>query len=122
MNGNFFKNPTFPTLNEEEIQEMYPYESGYEAGGTDALNMQQSYIENILRHNKGKVVKVYSSYPDSEDCRDKVFEGVIEQAGRDHIVLRDTKNGKWYLILMIYLNYVEFEEAIDYTEVSPYAK
>jgi len=118
MNGNYFKNPTFPSMENDNFE----YEEGYSAGEVDTMNMQQSYIENILRHNKGKLVKAYASYPDSESCRDKVFEGIIEQAGRDHLILRCPSDGKWYLILMIYLNYVEFDEAIDYTEVSPYAK
>ena len=117
MNGNFYQNPTFPTVDNN-----FSYESGYEAGGNEAASDQQSYIENILRHNKGKKVKVYVSYPDSENCRDKVFDGILEQAGRDHIILRDPSNGNWYMILMIYLNYVEFCEPIAYTEVSPYAK
>ena len=45
--------------------------------------MQQSYIENILRNNKGKKVRIYTSFPDSNEWKDKVFEGTIEQAGRD---------------------------------------
>ena len=88
MNGNFFQNPTFPTVNND-------YENGYQAGGNEFLNDQQSYIENILRHNKGKKVKIYVSYPDSENCRDKVFDGILEQAGRDNIrinIHRSIKN------------------------------
>ena len=67
-----------------------------------------------MYNDKGKKVKIYTSFPDSNEWKDKVFEGTVEQAGRDHIVLRDTKDGRWYLILMIYLDYVEFEEKINY--------
>ena len=79
------------------------------------LPLEQSYIENILRLNKGKKVKAYVSYPDSIDWKDSVYTGIIEQAGRDHLIISDPTTGKWYLILMIYLNYVEFEEKINYS-------
>lgn len=114
MNGNFYQNPTFPTI--DNMTSDNSFESGYQAGQLANISMQQSYIENILRHNKGKKVKVYVSFPDSTEWRDKIFEGTIEQAGRDHLIIRDPKNDHWYLILMIYLNYVEFDERIAYTD------
>ena len=78
------------------------------------MPLEQSYIENLLRLNKGKKVKVLMSFSDSVNHRDKVFEGIIRSAGRDHIVLEDTENNKWYMLLMIYLDYVEFNENIIY--------
>lgn len=116
MNGNFYKNPKFPTLDTNKTSDDNSYESGYQAGQLAEVSMQQSYIENILRHNKGKKVKAYVSFPDSEEWKDKVFEGTIEQAGRDHLIIRDPRDGHWYLILMIYLDYVEFDEKIAYTD------
>ena len=73
-------------------------------------------FENILRQNKGKKAKAYFSFTDSNAWRDKVFEGVIEEAGKDHLVMSDPSTGKWELILLIYLNYVEFDEAINYNK------
>lgn len=118
MNGNFYQNPTFPTLDNSMNNNSndFQFEEGYQAGQIADVPMQQSYIENILRHNKGKKVKAYVSFPDSQDWKDKIFEGTIEQAGRDHLIIRDPKNGHWYLILMIYLDYVEFDEQIEYSE------
>ncbi len=78
------------------------------------IDEEQSYIENILRLNKGKLGKFYMSFSDSVDWRDKVFTGIIEQSGRDHIIISDPSTGKWYLLLIIYLDYVEFEEKINY--------
>ena len=104
MNGSYYKNSDF-----------IPY-SSYEPvnakDDNDELPMEQSYIENILRNNKGKKAKVYMSFPDSVNWRDKEFTGIIEQAGRDHVILSDPTTGKWYLLLMIYLDYVEFDEKI----------
>ena len=73
---------------------------------------EQSYIENILRLNKGKKVEIYASYPDSSEWRNMVFKGIIEQSGRDHIILSNPQSGEWYLILLIYVNYIKFDENI----------
>ena len=79
------------------------------------LALEQSYIENILRLNKGKLATFYRSFPDSVEWRDKTFTGIIEADGRDHIIVSDPKTGRWYLLLMIYLNYVDFDEKINYS-------
>ena len=82
--------------------------------GNNDLPMEQSYVENILRLNKGKIASFYMSYPDSNEWRDKILTGRVEQAARDHVVVFDPKNGKWYLLLSIYLNYIVFDEEINY--------
>ena len=51
---------------------------------TQMLSIEQSYIENILRLNKGKLATFYFSYPDSVEWRDKKYTGIFEAAGRDH--------------------------------------
>lgn len=76
---------------------------------------EQSYIENILRLNKGKKVEIYASYPDSSQWQNKVFKGIVEQSGRDHIILSDPNTGNWYLILIIYVNFIKFDEKIAYS-------
>ena len=108
MNGTDDQNPTFPTAATNN------YTDNIVPVGTE-LTMEQSYIENILRLNRGKKVKAYVSYPDSLDWKDSIYNGIIEQAGRDHLIISNPETGKWYLILMIYLNFVEFEEKINYS-------
>lgn len=75
---------------------------------------EQSYIENILRLNKGKVGTFYFTYTDSNEWRDRVYKGVIEAAGRDHLIISDPKTGKRYLFQMIYFDWAEFDEEIAY--------
>ncbi|MFQ9923074.1 MAG: spore coat protein GerQ [Beduini sp.] len=75
---------------------------------------EQSYIENILRLNKGKVGTFYFTYTDSNEWRDRVYKGVIEAAGRDHLIISDPKTGKRYLFQMIYFVWAEFDEEIQY--------
>jgi spore germination protein Q len=92
------------------------------AGNTPVPNMtsdmplEQSYIENILRLNKGKNVRVHMTFPDSNEFRDREFTGIVEQSGRDHIILRDPKTGTWELLLMIYVDFITFDEKINYSE------
>lgn len=78
------------------------------------LPMEQSYIENILRLNKGKKVTIHMTFPDSEQFKDREFTGIIEQSGRDHIILSDPNTGKWFLLLMLYVDFITFDEQINY--------
>lgn len=80
------------------------------------ITNEQSYIENILRLNRGKKVTIYQSFCDSSEWKDTKFDGIIEQSGRDHIILSDPNTGKWYLLLMIYVNYIKFDENINITD------
>jgi spore germination protein Q len=78
------------------------------------LPLEQSYIENILRLNKGKIATVYMTFENNKDWNAKVFKGRIEAAGRDHIILSDPQTGMRYLLLMVYLDYVTFDEELEY--------
>ncbi|WP_407690660.1 spore coat protein GerQ [Salinibacillus xinjiangensis] len=75
---------------------------------------EESYIENILRLNRGKMATVYMTFENNTQWNAKVFKGIIEAAGRDHIVLSDPQTGRRYLLLMIYLDYVTFDEELEY--------
>ncbi len=131
MNSNYYSNPTYPNLNTSGFQATamggaasMPSSNTNNTSNNglatmqatnNMLAMEQSYIENILRLNKGKLATFYMSFPDSVEWRDKTFTGIIEAAGRDHIIVSDPKTGRWYLLLMIYLNYVDFDEKINYS-------
>lgn len=95
----------YPAYNNEHRQQ--PNQPSDIAG---MLPMEQSYIENILRLNRGKHVKVYMTIENNT----KAFEGVIEAAGRDHLILSDPETGQRYLLLMVYLDYIVFDEKINY--------
>ncbi|MBB6453895.1 spore germination protein Q [Salirhabdus euzebyi] len=75
---------------------------------------EESYIENILRLNRGKKATVYMTFENNTQWNAKVFKGILEAAGRDHIVISDPQTGKRYLLLMIYLDYVTFDEELQY--------
>ncbi|MBU5267943.1 spore coat protein GerQ [Virgibacillus proomii] len=100
-------------------QAQTPPVSGSTIQGQAILPDQESYIENILRLNRGKEATVYMTFENNEQWNAKVFRGIIEAAGRDHIVISDPQTGKRYLLLMIYLDYIVFDEELTYAY--PYA-
>ena len=111
MNNSYF-NPAIPNNN---LGNLTPeFGSNFTQSELSELPMEQSYVENILRMNKGKVASFYMTFPDSNEWRDRVFTGVVEQAARDHVVISDPKTGKWYLLLSIYLDFIVFDEDINY--------
>ncbi len=79
-------------------------------------NDEQSYIENILRLNRGKNVEIYMSFADSIEWKDRIFRGIIEQSGKDHVIISDPNTGNWYLLLLIYINFIKFDENINTSE------
>lgn len=117
MNNGYYQNPVFPGTslnggNTVPNQQSVPsYEQSQK--GFDVVE-EQSYIENIIRINRGKMAKFHVTIPGSVEWQDRVFTGVIEQAGRDHVIVSNPNTGEWYLILIIYLDFVTFDEPIDY--------
>lgn len=111
---NYYFPQTSPAFYPNQTYRQMPQQS--EQGHTiqGMLPIERSYIENILRLNRGKHVSVYMTFDGSREWNSKVFKGVIEAAGRDHIILSDPESGKRYLLLMIYLNYVVFDDEINY--------
>lgn len=118
MNNGYYQNPVFPGngLNANTVpnQQSVPSYEQTQKNMIDNTQEEQSYIENIIRINKGKMAKFHVTVPGSIEWQDRVFTGIIEQAGRDHIIISNPNTGEWYLILMIYLDFVTFEEPINY--------
>ncbi len=127
MNTNYYANPIYPNINNNGFDVTkskgiisMPNNNMNNTLSVNSTNNaiafeEQSYVENILRLNKGKLATFYFSYPDSVEWRDRTYTGIIEAAGRDHIIISEPDSGRRYLLLNIYLNYVEFNEKIDYS-------
>lgn len=75
---------------------------------------ERSYIENILRLNLGKVATIYMTFENNSEWNAKIFKGRLEAAGRDHIIISDTSTGMRYLLLMVNLDYITFDEELNY--------
>ena len=82
---------------------------------------EESFIENILRFNHGKIGTFYFTYQGNNKWNAMVYRGRVETAGRDHIIISDPSSGKRYLLLMSNLDWVEFGEQINYPQsaISP---
>lgn len=107
LNQGFYQQPVYPQF--IYADQLNPQMDSYDY----SLSRQQSYIENILRLNLGKVATVYMNFEDSQ-WGSKVFKGVLQAAGKDHIILKDVASETRYLLLTIYLCYVTFDEKIEY--------
>jgi spore germination protein Q len=75
---------------------------------------EQTYVENILRMNRGKIATVYTTNENNPEWAAKVFTGRVENAARDHVVLSDPQTGKRYIIFMVNIDYITFDEELQY--------
>lgn len=94
--------PAFPT---------FPVAPGFP--GTPMV-MEESLIENVLRLNLGKMATIYMTFENNPEWTAKVFRGRLEAAAKDHIIISDPQTGKRYLLLMVNLDYIEFDEPLRY--------
>lgn len=106
--------PTYPTQPTTPTIPMpsQPTEPGIDVPGI--LPYEQSYIENILRLNLGKIATIYMTFENNTQWNAKVFKGRLEAAGRDHIIISDPQTGMRYLLQMLNLDYITFDEELNY--------
>ncbi len=107
-------NNAYPNINVPGYQgTMPPYQNIQPTNpNTNAINMSpDEYAENLLKRNAGKYAEFYMSYSDSNQWKDRIFRGTIEDSGRDYAVLKQ-EDGSYVLLWTIYLDYVIFPERI----------
>ncbi len=64
-------------------------------------------LESLLKMNKGKLIKVFLN--DSKE-----FEGILENTGLNYIILSNSNDGKWYIILNNVINFISSLEQINH--------
>jgi spore germination protein Q len=64
--------------------------------------------------NLGKMATLYMTYENNSEWNAKIFKGNLEAAGRDHIIISDPSTGMRYLLLMVNLDYITFNEPLQY--------
>ena len=116
INGSYYTSGAFPGtgLSGNTVPNQQSVPSYQDSQNNGDFDQEQSYIENILRLNKGKMAKFHITVPGSKEWQDRVFQGIIETAGKDHLIVSNPDTGEWYLILLIYLDFVTFMEPINY--------
>jgi len=73
----------------------------------------EEYAESLLKLNVGKYAEFYMSFSDSNQWRDRIFRGIIEDSGRDYAVLKQD-DGSYVILWLIYLDYVIFPDQIKH--------
>lgn len=84
---------------------------------TSKLNMaainkiggRNTFVETILRNSIGKKAIFYFSYPDSDKWHDVIYEGTVLLIGEDYLIIADETTKKIEVLLMLYLNWVEYD-------------
>lgn len=77
---------------------------------------EELYLENILKLNKGKMVKINITIPGSIEWQDQTFEGILEFSGKDNIIISNPNTGQWNIIPMVYLDFITLEEPVKYNK------
>lgn len=78
---------------------------------------EDTFVNTVLRNTIGRRAQLYFSYPDSDKWRDIVYDGIIELIGEDYIIISEPTTKKVQVLLMLYLEWVEYE--ILPTDVRP---
>ncbi len=123
FNQGFYQQPMYPQYvyadNPYAYMNAYMNQQNQSSSPWQERIPEQSFVENILRMNIGKVATVYMNFEGSQ-WGSKVFKGTVLAAGKDHIIIKDLQSEMRYVLLTIYLCYVTFDEPIDYDY--PYAR
>lgn len=110
MNNNYYQNPI---VDDEKYNQNFDCQKIVNDENRKLSN--SSTLMNIFNINKGKIASLYVTYYNSkEETFEKIFRGIIENAGDGYVIISDPKTGKWTMVLLQYLNYVIFEENINY--------
>ena len=69
-------------------------------------------IEELIKFNKGKKLTIHMGFPNSNEHKD--ITGILEQSNEEYITLSNPQNGTWNLLPTIYIDYITFDENINY--------
>ncbi|PIC66815.1 spore coat protein GerQ [Sporosarcina sp. P21c] len=102
-------------------QQMVPPQTNIQGNVPTTPFREQSYIENILRLNRGKPGVFHFSFEHAVEAGKNTIAitGMVEAAGRDHVILSQANTGRRYLFPMIYFDYAEFPEELNYFDQTP---
>lgn len=97
-------NPSFaqPNLNPNMVRQ---------DSTTDIEEFYESF-NKLVASNLGRNVNVYCSFTDSTKWHDKIFTGILAAAGDNHVIIFDKENNRHYLIVDVYIDYIEFFDGI----------
>ena len=101
MNGEYFQNPLFPGLNEQNNN--FSIQKNNETSNDN--------ISDILKNNVNKKATFFIT--DNKDNLDKPYSGIIERSSIDNVIIYNPQDNKYYLIPIKHINYIIFDEKIN---------
>lgn len=69
-------------------------------------------FNKFVSSNLGRNVNVHCSFTDSTKWHDKEFIGILASAGDNYIIIFNKEENKHYLIIGVYIDYIEFSDQI----------
>ena len=100
----YFNEEIFPNKNEKkEYNTTVEYQK-------KIINIPR--IEELLKFNKGKKITLHMGFPNSNEHKDII--GILEQSNEEYITLSNPQTGAWNLLPTIYIDYITFDENINY--------
>ncbi len=105
MNNTYFNKDIFPNKSYEAVK----------IPNYTVLPFEDSYMDSLIRNNIGKQICIFVTIPSSNDFRDFKFNGILEYSGKDYVILSEPSTGKWHLIPSIYIDFITFDENINYS-------
>lgn len=81
---------------------------GYNPNIPNDYNNQTKYVENYLSKKIGQKIEIHVSFCDSIEWRDSIFTGILDDVGKDYIVINS--NNTLYVIWNIYIDYILFPQ------------
>lgn len=101
--------PDYPTpngngANQQQQQPQNPQKNPNAA----SILSDSSCTTALCKLNQGKPVTIYCTFTDSAEWHDKVFKGILFSASDDNIMLYNQQEGKFTIIVAVYVNFMEF--------------
>ncbi len=115
MNNSYYQNPIFPLdeFNNEKVSDIFSNQlPKIEENNKEIFIYNNDSIYSILRLNNGKKVILYLN----DNQNNSNFNGILEKTSKEYIVLSEPSSGKWYLIPIGKINYIVFEEKINFNK------
>ena len=101
MNNSYYQNPI--------------YSNTIPNNRYDTITMEDnSYIDDTIKKYTGKPVQIHITVPGSIEWQDKTFEGIIENVGKDNILISNNKTNEKNIIPLIYITFITLLNRLNY--------
>ena len=100
-------NSPIPPPNGQRVEKPSKQQEDYEQMMDESTSNNSVYFAQTVNDYRKKIVSVYCTFPDSAKNRDMVFRGRLISAASDHVVVEDRESGTLYIILGVYINFIE---------------